>query len=181
MRNKMTNQKFILGSSSQIKIEALTEALEELKIKGTVISVSQAKSNVNEQPVGEIEIMTGAVNRVYSAYKLNPTGNAYIAIENGIEYKDPDWVDYAVVLLYMPNGLKCWLSSEEVIFPTKLVEITKLKGFNKNTVGETMQEFGFVSNSKDPHVDLCGITRKEIIKKALINLISIFFSKSYTA
>jgi non-canonical (house-cleaning) NTP pyrophosphatase len=165
---------FYLGSGSKIKVTALENAISSLKIHGYIYPVREAVSAVNEQPVGEEEILRGAINRVFSARSIRPDGEIYVAIENGIEKTEVgDWVDYAIVLAFAPAyGVISYVKSQAVVFPSEQVEKTAMKdgGFAANTVGKTLKEDGVVNFHDDPHLDLAGISRREILKEALKEL-----------
>jgi non-canonical (house-cleaning) NTP pyrophosphatase len=173
----------MLGSGSAIKINAVKSFIEDWQgnpktdVNFVFWSISNAKSQVNEQPVGELEILTGSLNRVLTSYQIDPRGEVYISMENGIEY-DPElsiWSDYAIVLAFVPSyGSISYVRSKAVKFPSLQVEKTKNKdgGFKKNTVGKTLNEDGIVNKHDDPHLDLAGISRVEILKDALHELIN---------
>jgi non-canonical (house-cleaning) NTP pyrophosphatase len=166
---------FFLGSQSKVKVGALQDAVNESQLNAAVIEIKGAESGVNEQPVGEVEILRGAVNRALSAWQIDPRGEAYFAIENGIELIDGEYVDYAIALFFVPKtGVIVYLKSEAVGFPLEFVEQTAAKegGFVKNTVGKTLQEKGAVRFHDDPHLDLTrlGKSRRQILKETLTEL-----------
>ena len=170
---------FFIASSSNIKIEAVKRFIYESSSNVPMIyySVQGASSHVNEQPVGENEILKGAINRVLSAKDIDPRGEVYISMENGIEWdsESETWKDYAIVLTFVPSyGSINYVKSSAVVFPKTLVEITynKCGSFVSNTVGKTLQEEGLVSKHDDPHLDLTGVSRIEILKESLKEVIS---------
>lgn len=172
---------FYLCSTSKVKVTALTEARNQCNLHATIQPVHGAKSDVNEQPVGKDEILRGTINRALNAYNIDPRGEVYFAIENGIvrskdketeEYIDK-WLDYAIVLAYIPEyGAMKWVYSEAVEFPYNHVVDTLVKpgGFRVNTVGQTLKEAGIVKFSDDPHLDLVGKSRRDILKGSLVTL-----------
>lgn len=169
---KMNNLVIALGSGSAVKINALQKAMPQAQI----IPVKEARSDINEQPIGEVEILEGALNRVLSARILNPGADFYVAIENGLSYKDDKWFDYAIIYAYVAKGeYYSWTRSEAVEFPTEAVTATKLKpgGFAENTVGKTLKEMGIVTQHDDPHKDLVGKSRAVILEEALTKLFSL--------
>lgn len=165
--------RFLLGSGSEIKKGALQDAVDESQLHATVTGVKGADSGVNEQPLGEIEILTGAINRVLSAWQIDPQGEVYFSVENGIDLIAEDYIDYAIALMFIPKtGQIMWRKSVGVKFPREFVEQTAQKegGFAKNTVGKTLQEVGVVALHDDPHRELALKSRREIIKKPLREL-----------
>lgn len=166
---------FSLGSSSKIKIDALQGAINDLKIHGAVLAVNRSASQVNEQPVGKVEILKGAINRVISASEINPESEIYISMENGIELTPACvWVDYAIVLAFVPsNEYIHYVKSQSIVFPLDAVEETRtmLGGFTLNTVGKTLKRIGKVKFADDPHLDLAGISRRQILKEATKKLL----------
>jgi non-canonical (house-cleaning) NTP pyrophosphatase len=171
---------FYICSTSRIKIDAITQARNEKNIHATVSPVHGASSNINEQPLGEQEILKGAINRAINAYYNDPRGEVYFAIENGIERQKDEYesyinkyLDYAIVLALIPiTGQMCWVRSEAVEFPYDYVLKTHQKpgGFLINTVGQTLKEEGLVKFKDDPHLDLVGKSRREILKDSLLEL-----------
>ena len=162
-----------LCSTSQIKVDALVDAINRARINASVTAVKGSESGVNEQPVGEAEILRGATNRAMTARAINAWQEVYIAIENGIQQERNDWVDYAIVLASVPGyGAMGWVRSQAVTFPSEAVEFTANKegGFVLNTVGKTLAELGFVQQHDDPHFELSGIHRKDILCDALVEL-----------
>ena len=57
------------------------------------------------------------------------------------------------------------------VFPDKYVEMARQRGFDVCTVGQVMQEEGFVADAKDPHLSISGVSRREylgrVVKKVL--------------
>jgi len=51
------------------------------------------------------------------------------------------------------------------------VEEARKRGFETTTVGEVMEEKGIISNRKDPHLDLSGISREVFIRDAVTDLV----------
>lgn len=174
---------FFLGSTSKIKVGALEDARNELNLHAAICPVHGAESGIAEQPVGVIEVEAGALNRIESAYSADPRGDVYFAIENGIRFVGEEWIDFAIATLkvynpellqYTGSGLSVFATeSAHVVFPISAVELTRQKpgGFQENTVGKTLKELGLVQRHDDPHLDLCGESRRVILKRALVELI----------
>lgn len=166
----------VLGSKSEIKIAALTEALEILGFRAEIISVD-VESGVPPQPQNE-ETRQGAMNRSSNAMAAYPGAAVYVAIENGI-FQQPDgtWVDKAVVCLTTSAGnhyTYVVTFSDGVVFDTQYVEEARRRGFDKYTVGQVMQELGIVKDHRDPHADLSAKPRKDFLKEALVSVLPEF-------
>lgn len=164
---------FYIGSGSQIKVNALKEALEETNTFASVTGFPEAQSGIAEQPFGSLEILQGATNRAFSTYQEDPRADLYFAVENGITYSSADdkYFDYAICLAFDPSSKKIiWVNSEDCEFPKELTRRV-LSSYRGVTVGSILFAEGLVKSSKDPHIDLCGKSRQEILRDAFINLL----------
>jgi hypothetical protein len=165
---------FGLGSTSKVKKTALENAIWHTELHAACCPIHSSESGVSEQPVGEHEILKGAINRAMSAWRNQPEDDCYIAMENGIEEtEDGRWLDYAIVLAFIPkSGQMVWVPSEAVEFPLSAVALTYNKpgGFQNNTVGKTLKDLDLVRFHDDPHLDLVGKSRRDILKDAMLEL-----------
>jgi non-canonical (house-cleaning) NTP pyrophosphatase len=192
-KNRMipkTPQTFFIAGSSKIKLNALQAAVTSTQnCYATVTPIEGAESLINEQPVGFRETLAGAINRTLTAEGIDPRADIYFSAENGIEYAEKDgleaggyhtgsWTDFAIVLARIKTGENrghiFHVKSESVVFPTEAVESTRQKqgGFAQNTVGKTLQEMGLVKNHADPHADLAGKSRQQILQEAFEELLA---------
>ncbi len=173
---------FAVAGKSQLKIAAVQKALELLAMEGSVIGVPLGPTGTNEQPVGRQEILTGAANRAIAAYGNNNEAEYFFGIENGIEERQGQWEDYAIVYLLVapPRGFALWNETARVIFPNEAVELTKSKpeGFKLHTVGKTLAEMGLVKDHADPHLCLAGKSRLDILAEAIVDLLNDVFEVS---
>ena len=163
--------KIIVGSQSQVKLDAVTQALAATGIEAEIVGV-KAKSNVAEQPMDN-ETLDGARNRANHARQLAPDGDLYIAIENGI-FTEPDgrYVDKAVVMAIAKDGMETVALSEGVEFPKAAVEEARQRGFATTTAGQVMAEQGVVAKHDDPHFSLIGKSRATILTETVSELLS---------
>ncbi len=157
--------KIVVGSQSEVKLNAVKNALRALNVDADVIGV-KAKSGINEQPVAN-ETVDGARNRVADARRLYPDADMYIAVENGIFPKAGSWIDKAVILAVTRGGKESLEYSQGVEFPKQYVEEAHAQGFDKITVGQVMQKHGAVAKHDDPHLSLAGKSRATIIEDTL--------------
>lgn len=170
-----------VGSTSDIKCGAVADAIRNAEMLAAVHPIAGSSSDVNEQPVGLNEALDGAENRIWSAMAINrkqalrfsqPICDYYLGIENYIYQHQDAWYDCAVVAIANRNKILKWVCSTEVEFPSAAVIATQRKpgGFAKNTVGKTLQEMGLVTLHDDPHLGLTGISRREILRLAILDL-----------
>ncbi len=163
----------ILSSQSAVKIQAVKEACAALNIEAEVIGV-KAASGVPEQPMN-VETAQGAWNRIMSARKINPDGNLYLSIENGIFEKDGGYYDKAVIAAQTSKGVKFTAFSDGVQFPAACVEEARQRGFDKVTVGKVMAEKGIVAQHDDPHLTLTGKSRAEFLRETVTRVLKTIF------
>lgn len=169
----VTPIRVILASKSQIKIDAVTKALND-PVRFQVIPIVAA-SDVNEQPF-DLETITGALNRVDNAVKEYNNGDIYIAIENGIfEESDGRIMDKAVIWIRCRTGYHSFKDSmyysESVEFPRECYDKAKARGFDKTVVADIMVEDKIVESRDDPHKSLGQKrSRVDILIKALVQV-----------
>jgi non-canonical (house-cleaning) NTP pyrophosphatase len=162
----------VCGSGGDMKFSALCEALRALKIKSSNIDRARVLSQVNEQPVGLSEMMTGARNRAIGAqsYCLGSFG---LGIENGIELSKRSGQeivhDFAVVDLITPAGKEYITETMKIRFPLKPTVIAKQRGFRTTTVGSVVAEM-YGCDPADPHSFLTNglFPRKQLLQDAII-------------
>jgi non-canonical (house-cleaning) NTP pyrophosphatase len=167
--------RILLASQSQVKREAVQEALRALGLIATISTV-QVDSGVNAQPYGRKEIFRGAVTRAKEALILNEEPDLILGIETGIERVDPvadlDDCFYqdvsAIYALYGPEN-PIPIFSQTVPMPYEAVEATMKKtgGFKHHTVGQTMVELGMATQHDDPYEQHFRLSRVTVIAYAL--------------
>lgn len=155
----------VVGSTSNIKVEAVKEACAKLGISASVSGVD-APSLQNAQPVDFEEIYDGACNRAEFAQHKMPNCVA-IGIESGIFTFSHVTLDIALIVV-LHNGKKVITTSSGLRFPSVCVEVAEERGFESTTVGDIISKsHGGVSF--DPHSTLTGgkVTRKDTLVVAL--------------
>ena len=169
--------KIVVGSQSQVKLDAVKSALAELGLEVEVVGV-KAKSYVSEQPIDD-ETITGARNRAAHAKELCADGDLYISIENGVFAEAGGrYLDRAVVLSIARDGSEAiaisdgMAISDSVEFPAASVNEARKRGFATTTVGKVMEEQGIVAKHDDPHLSLSGKPRAEFLKETVVELLS---------
>lgn len=158
-------------SQNKLKVDAVKKAYSFIGDSLEVLGY-EADSGVGEQPVGE-QTLQGARNRISDIKSKIDGLDRIISIENGIFEENGKWLDKAVIVVYNPHDDKEHVAySEPVIFPTKYVETARQKGFNTTTVGQVMQDEGFVENRKDPHLTISGTSRQTYLKNTIQKLVN---------
>lgn len=94
----------VLGSNSQIKIDAVQRAFPELKVK----ECPSFQSTVRAQPIGREETEKGAEFRARQALRFFPSSPPHVlwvGIENGMwSESDNEVVDGACLVLLVPSS-----------------------------------------------------------------------------
>jgi len=165
---------FFIGSTSKIKVGALQDAVHDLNLHAAVSPIQGVESGVSEQPCGEDETFRGAQYRVHNCYDVDPRGDIYFAIENGIRQVEGEWLDFAYVLARVNlDNVDEINGKREFVSQSKSITLTQEKpgGFRDNTVGKTLKELELVRFHDDPHLDLCGESRRVILKRAIVELL----------
>ncbi len=165
-----------LASTSNIKIEAVENAFNKIYPDIEIITRS-TKSDINEQPIGFTEIITGAQNRMNHLVEIlsfSPKVDFYVSIENGlIQISDNKWLDIAwVILMDSTTNKKYEGSSGGILFDKESVDESRKIGWNTTTAGSIMAKT-FNCDSVDPHSFITGnrVGRRELISQTLFGLI----------
>jgi inosine/xanthosine triphosphatase len=153
-----------IGTTSELKIRALKEALEKLGIEYDVVPM-KTDSGISNQPFGYEEIIKGANTR---AKKVLDELNADIGvgIENGLVEIGENYFDVACIFVISKDGETSTAFSSAILMPKWIIEEIK----EKNTeVGEITKRL-----SGDPEKDGFKyftngvITRKEALIPAIV-------------
>jgi non-canonical (house-cleaning) NTP pyrophosphatase len=161
----------IVSSTAKQKIEAVQSAFQLLTEKNIVVEGFKAPSNINEQPLGRVEMNTGCNNRLAEAMK-NEVADVYVSMENGIEFVDGEWRDFAYIIMYLSKSRQEFDGfSDFVVFPTDCVEEAQRLGFDLHTVGSVMAELKPEIDKQDPHLSLTGKSRVAFLSETIEKLI----------
>lgn len=157
-------------SRNLLKVNATKKAYAFLDFPIEVLGYD-ADSGVGEQPVND-QALIGARNRILDLKKRVFDLDRIVSIESGIFSVGDQWLDKAVIVLFNTRtGQEAVGYSEAVIFPTEYVEKARQIGFETMTVGQVMAEAGYVTDRRDPHLSLSGISRQVYIESALQSLV----------
>jgi len=158
-------------SQNKLKIGVVRKVYSSLGYSVEVVGYS-TDSGVGEQPVND-DTLGGAQNRISDLRSRVGGLDRIVSIENGIFREGKQWVDRAVVVIYNPYTHKEYRGySFGVVFPEGYVEIARQRGFDTTTVGQVMAEAGFVSDQKDPHLSIFGISRVVYLEDVLTKLVT---------
>jgi non-canonical (house-cleaning) NTP pyrophosphatase len=152
----------IVASLSEIKVEAV-RAVARTRHQGAEVRGVKAASGVAEQPVGA-ETLCGAMNRLEAARRCVAIADVYVSIENGISCVRGRWYDEAVAVAVDSKGFMVCARSEQVSLPLEAVLRAQQVGFDTCTVGMALADMGFVARHDDPHYDLVGRHRADILR-----------------
>lgn len=159
-------------SENKLKVEAVRKAYSLIGLDIDIIGYS-SNSGVGEQPVNE-QTLTGARNRIFdlnNRFRLD----RIVSIESGIFREGDKWLDRAVVVIYDPSTSDEIIGySEGMVFPDEYVEKAREIGFDRVTVGQVMEEAGYIRNRKDPHLDISGVSRQVYLEQTIQKLVKEF-------
>ncbi len=157
-------------SQNKLKVDAVIKAYSILAIPVEVVGYT-ANSGVGEQPVNEQTLM-GARNRILDVNRRVGGLDRIVSIEDGIFRESNQWLDKAVVVIYDPHNNQEHIGySDAVVFPDEYVERARQIGFDTMTVGQVMAEAGYVSDQKDPHLSISGISRQVYLENTIQKLV----------
>jgi non-canonical (house-cleaning) NTP pyrophosphatase len=157
-------------SQNKLKMGAVEKAYATLGIPIEVVGY-KADSGVGEQPVDD-QTLDGARNRITDVNSQADDLDRIVSIENGIFREGEQWLDKAVVLIYDPQTDQEHIGySDAVVFPNEFVERARQIGFDTMTVGQVMDEAGYVANQKDPHLSISGISRQVYLESTVQKLV----------
>jgi len=165
--------KIAIGTTSELKIRSLKEALRRFDVEAEVVSL-KTDSKVSSQPFGYDETILGAKNRVKQCQEeTNP--DIAIAIESGLIEIDGRYFDIACVYTLSKEGNESMSFSSGFFTPQWIIDEIK----EKNT------EYGLITQrisgdpDKDPQKYFSGgiIKRDEMISQAIILALTKIFNK----
>lgn len=162
----------VLGSQSRLKIDAVTNALNQLHIPANLVACKVA-SAVSEQPF-EQETVQGAKNRAWEAAQVEKSADLALAIENGVFLRNGQWQDIGIVVAYAKHASVedkfTLVESAPVVFSDSIVEEVKRLGPDW-TCGKLMAQRESGIKHDDPHMSLTGISRRVYLENAIITLL----------
>ncbi len=168
--------KIVIGTTSELKIRALKNALEKLKFESEVVSM-KTQSGISDQPFGYEETTRGAKNRVMYIFEREIPDMA-VAVESGIIEIEGNSFDIASVYIKTKEGGESFAYSSGYFVPEWMISEIK----------ENKTELGFITQrlsgdlNKDPlnYFSNKQMKREELLSQAIeIALIKIFNEDKY--
>jgi len=152
--------KVAVGSTNPVKIQAVTEAFQEMLNGGDVIGI-QVKSDVSDQPFNE-EVLEGAVNRAEKALKL--TGAEFgVGIEGGVIQLGEKWYNLGFVTIIDKKGRRGTGTSGWFECPPKILDQLK----RGRELGDVMDELTGMKNTKMQNGAIGIFTKGKVPRKDL--------------
>lgn len=162
-----------LGSTSEHKISAATEALKRLALEFELKAV-KTKSGVPEQPIGIDETMQGAWNRAVQAMADQPQAQYGLGVESGLVPLGTEFLDMAVVALVARDGTSHYSTSAGLQFPKEVV-VKSIASRQAKTAGDFLAE-ATGCDGTDPHAHLTKgkVRRNKTLEDAIyMNLLGL--------
>ena len=178
VRGKASMYKIIVGSTNQVKVQALEETLQLYPCMHPYkIHAHEVASQVSDQPLSLEETVQGAINRAKSSFK---DCDFSVGIESGllkVPYTVTGYMCITVCVIY--DGQQCHVGlSSAFECPPKITSLMVDKGLDMNQafyqIGLTKDQklgssVGAISILTDGRIDRISRT-KEAIVMALIKL-----------
>ena len=158
--------KVVVGSASQLKIDAVASAFASLRIKGVVVDGVAVESSVDDQPFDLAQMEIGARTRARNAKVLSPGADYYIGIENGIVMESiEDWFDVPCVVVHDAEGRESVAYGAHFPIPQWAVDRTIHRD---SELGVIVQELAG-GGEKDPMTYFSGgtVSREAILTQAV--------------
>jgi inosine/xanthosine triphosphatase len=118
-------KKVIIASSNPAKIEAVREGFskvfpnEEFEYEGIAVP-----SNVSDQPMGNTETLTGAINRADNAKTAAPKADYWVGLEGGVEDNEHG-LRSIVWICVKSNDQEGFAQPGSFYLPPKVAELVK--------------------------------------------------------
>lgn len=145
--------KLLVCSLSDLKQGAVLDAAKRLGFSSPDIQPHAPTSGVPNQPLGDAQIILGALQRAGSG----KAGHYVVALENGVTARGSSFVDLAYVVVVAPSGHTIVRSSRSVPVPSELVEKTRSSA-QKITCGQLEAARTPGCDHENPHVVWSGGT-----------------------
>jgi inosine/xanthosine triphosphatase len=162
--NKNASEKIIvIASENPVKIEATRSGFERMFPEDTfVIKTVQVPSGVSDQPMSDLETLTGASHRALKARITIPQANFWIGIEGGIELFQDEMIASAWVVVWNSSKVGRGKTASFTL-PMKVAELIR----DGKELGEADDIVFGRSNSKQANGAVGILTQDVIDRKAL--------------
>lgn len=154
----MIFMKVVVGSINPVKVEAVRNVCSKVFSFFEIVPVD-VDSGVMHTPIGEDEIIHGAMNRALNASKL-VSGDLYIGMEGGIVKKFDFWFVSSWCAVYDLNGKWSFGCGGYMPLPKRVVDMV-LKGVE---LGDAIDVISGLSNTK-LGIGAIGVLTKNILTR----------------
>ena len=165
---KLANKKMkiIIASENPVKINA-TQLGFESYFSGIKVEGAKVSSEVSDQPMSDIETLTGARNRAEKAKLLYPESDFWIGIEGGLECRGRDYFAFAWIVILNDDkrgesrttSFQLPLKVAQLIHEGFELGVANDKLFNKNNSKQKSGAVGILTKDK--------VSRTELYKQAV--------------
>jgi inosine/xanthosine triphosphatase len=133
-----------IGSKNPVKIRATKLAFEKVwPDKQWNVAGYSVPSNVADQPMTDLETITGAKNRAHAVMKAHSVDFS-VGIEGGLQQIGDDWFDCGWVVVMNKSGQIGIGSSARVLSPEKMMK----EIFAGKELGDVIDQFFDTSNAR---------------------------------
>ena len=151
-----------VGSENPVKVAAVKEAFEKVFPKTTwEIKGIDVGSDVSDQPMSDVESITGATNRATKAMKALKADYG-VGLEGGLQELNGEWFDSGWTVICSKQGKRGIGSSIRMEMPEKFMDLIR-QGHELGAVSDMM--FG-TKNSKHSNGHFGLMTNNAITRKS---------------
>lgn len=151
--------KIIVASKNPVKIQAAKDAFERFFASAFEAEGVSIPSNVPDQPIGDEETYTGALNRAKGAQNTYPEADYWVGIEGGITTTRGEMETFAWMVVLGKNG-KGHARTAGFFLPPRVAELVN-QGYELGDADDIV--FGS-SNSKQKTGAL-GLLTKDVLTR----------------
>lgn len=149
-----------IGSKNPVKIRATKLAFEKVwPEKQWSVAGYDVPSNVADQPMSDLETITGAKNRAYAVMKAHSVDFS-VGIEGGLQQIGDDWFDCGWVVVMNRVGEIGIGSSARVLTPEKMMK----EIFLGKELGHVIDDFFETSNARQSNGHFGLMTNNNITR-----------------
>lgn len=159
----------IVGSRNPIKIKSTDHAFHKIFEDAFLVQGLEVSSGVSDQPLGDKETLTGALNRAQNAKKAFPEADFWVGIEGGVEETDGIMNAFAFIVVLDQKGKAGKAKTATFDLPDVIAKLIKGgmelgtaddQHFNRENSKEGDGAVGILTNG--------AITRKEYYEQAIM-------------
>lgn len=164
--------KIVVGSTNPSKIEAVSNVASMIFHDFEIIPVN-VDSGVSHTPIGEDEIIHGAINRVLNASKI-ASGDLYVGMEGGIVKKFNVWFVSSWCAVLDSDGRWSFGCGGYMPLPDRVVNMV-LSGVE---LGEAIDSISGLSNTK-LNIGAIGVLTKNLLTRRVSWETALIYALTY--